>query len=374
MRGQLSDAAGFGVWPYSYEGALESLFDVQDEIVRGIAEELRATLGLDRALRRAGTENRRAYELYLAAQPGPACGQCNPRAIELLDQALQIDQEFVEAWTKKSQTHSLWYVAVGDEAELAAAEMAAERAIELAPDRGDGYAARATVLSIRGDWLDAESDYREASALGANETDSRFLLSVGNIETALEEMQRWVDADPLNGGLYGSRMLAHELLGDHEETDALYQRGERLFGQWIGDAFWVWIRLGRGDVGPGYEELVVPDNTFAEFAELLDDPVEALALLNRLAADPENQTPASLGTLAVWAAYFGDSQLALRLLREATSDYGLLIFLAWLPVFDDVRQLPGFKEHLIDIGLVDYWRATDWPDVCRPSGTDFECA
>ncbi|NIR29381.1 MAG: CadC-family transcriptional regulator, partial [Gammaproteobacteria bacterium] len=32
VRGQLSDAAGFGVWPYSYEGALESLFDVQDEI------------------------------------------------------------------------------------------------------------------------------------------------------------------------------------------------------------------------------------------------------------------------------------------------------------------------------------------------------
>lgn len=48
---------------------------------------------------------------------------------------------------------------------------------------------------------------------------------------------------------------------------------------------------------------------------------------------------------------------------------------SWLivPVFDDVRELPGFKAHLVDTRSVDSWRATEWPDVCRPTGGDFEC-
>jgi hypothetical protein len=37
--------------------------------------------------------------------------------------------------------------------------------------------------------------------------------------------------------------------------------------------------------------------------------------------------------------------------------------------------LPEFKELLVKRGLVDYWRATGWPDVCRPIGeNDFDCA
>ncbi len=96
-------------------------------------------------------------------------------------------------------------------------------------------------------------------------------------------------------------------------------------------------------------------------------------MLNRLANDPENQTAADLGGLAVWAAYFGDSQLALLLLEEMVSAYGLVMYLAWLPVFDEVRQLPEFKDFVTDIGLVDFWMATGWPDTCRPTGGDFEC-
>jgi len=47
----------------------------------------------------------------------------------------------------------------------------------------------------------------------------------------------------------------------------------------------------------------------------------------------------------------------------------------WLPLFRDMRQLPGFKDLLREIGLVDYWRETgDWGDFCRPVGdNDFEC-
>ena len=47
----------------------------------------------------------------------------------------------------------------------------------------------------------------------------------------------------------------------------------------------------------------------------------------------------------------------------------------WRPIHAAMRQLPGFKQLLHDIGLVAYWRETgDWGDFCRPLGTDdFEC-
>ena len=40
-----------------------------------------------------------------------------------------------------------------------------------------------------------------------------------------------------------------------------------------------------------------------------------------------------------------------------------------------MRMLPGFKDYLRHIGLVDYWRKSDnWGDLCHPvNDNDFEC-
>jgi hypothetical protein len=43
-------------------------------------------------------------------------------------------------------------------------------------------------------------------------------------------------------------------------------------------------------------------------------------------------------------------------------------------VFAEARRLPEFKALVTGLGLVDYWRATGWPDVCRADGEhDFTC-
>ena len=39
-----------------------------------------------------------------------------------------------------------------------------------------------------------------------------------------------------------------------------------------------------------------------------------------------------------------------------------------------MRQLPGFKVLLREIGIVAHWQAYGWPDICRQlDGDDFEC-
>src|SRR5262249_14508677 len=46
----------------------------------------------------------------------------------------------------------------------------------------------------------------------------------------------------------------------------------------------------------------------------------------------------------------------------------------WAPDFAPVRKTERFKALVRKAGLVDYWRAHHWPDLCRPAGADdFEC-
>ena len=201
-----------------------------------------------------------------------------------------------------------------------------------------------------------------------------LLLSAGHFEKSRQAATELLEADPLNAGMLGFLMLSHELLGDKKGADAVYERGRALFERWdVGVAMSIWMLLGRRDVEAIIED---PDRRRigGTSVELLGEPDQALSRLNDLALDPRYQGPNTLGVTAIWSAYHGDSQSALRSLEKAVTGAASLTYLAWLPVFDDVRRLPEFKELLVKRGLVDYWRATGWPEVCRPIGEDdFAC-
>jgi hypothetical protein len=80
-----------------------------------------------------------------------------------------------------------------------------------------------------------------------------------------------------------------------------------------------------------------------------------------------------MSIVAHWAVFFGDEQLSLQALKSFGSS--LNTFIIWRPDLTRVRQLPGFKDLVRDIGLVDYWRTSgNWGDFCKPVGKDdFEC-
>src|SRR6185437_9528928 len=105
------------------------------------------------------------------------------------------------------------------------------------------------------------------------------------------------------------------------------------------------------------------------------DRSAAFLELHRLADDPTLQArPLQMYTLAQLAAEWGDTELSLKALRSQAHIGNL--FLLWRPGLKDVRRLPGFKALVRELGLYDYWRATDqWGDFCHPVGhDDFECS
>ena len=95
---------------------------------------------------------------------------------------------------------------------------------------------------------------------------------------------------------------------------------------------------------------------------------QGLSRLLRLAADPSTSSPIARAQVAVWAAYYGETALAVEALRGAAIGSGTLTYISWLPVLRDVRPLPEFSALVDELGLVDFWSETTWPPFCRRNG------
>jgi hypothetical protein len=52
----------------------------------------------------------------------------------------------------------------------------------------------------------------------------------------------------------------------------------------------------------------------------------------------------------------------------------VVIYSLWSPLSAPVRKTERFKSYVRDTGLLGYWRARGWADLCHPTtGDDFEC-
>jgi hypothetical protein len=59
--------------------------------------------------------------------------------------------------------------------------------------------------------------------------------------------------------------------------------------------------------------------------------------------------------------------------RDPSRRFAITLSL-WRPMMAGVRSLPGFKDLVRDLGLVDYWRELGWGEHCKPVGDDdFQC-
>ena len=103
-------------------------------------------------------------------------------------------------------------------------------------------------------------------------------------------------------------------------------------------------------------------------AGLLDDRLAALAWLRDTFEGSVREDFLDY-YISIWAAWFGDMGLALAAMHRTPDNFFL-----WIPQMREVRRQPGFKDLVRKMNLEEYWRASDWPDYCRPQGeSDFVC-
>ena len=386
ITAQLINATdGYELWSETYNRELGDVFAIQQEIAANVAGSLSATLGVaPRGSDLGGTEVPEAYALYLAARAHYSRGtrDDNARSREYFDQAIALDPQFASAWAHKAVAHghaeSLFPERSAAEHELAV--RAAQHAIELEPNLGLAHAALGYAWSQQGALLRGEEEYRRALALGQPAGQlaaySVLLLAVGNIDKARASFRAGRETDPLNPVTVAFSVASHHLAGDTGAGLAEYERGRVAYGNWpLGDFVAIVERLGSGRVGSPAELPLDASHIDRAAMDYFDAPQRALQELRILYADERYADQIARRRLALWAAYFGDPELALRAMTDSTTASALNGFVFWFPVFAEVRRLPGFKDLMRELGMVAYWRVYGWPEHCRPNrGEDFECA
>ena len=196
------------IWTEVYDREMDDIFSLQTEIaeqvVRSIDSSLIAAGGLGQIER--PTENLQAYDNYLQAkgyeEKFPRSDEDVETALSLLEKAVAMDPEFVEAQALISEIHSGMYFGGQDptEGRILLAQRAAERALELDGESPDAHRAMGIY------------HYR----------------STRDYETALEHFQYALERSPSDADLVFWIGTMYKRQGNHEEALAYHDTAQRL--------------------------------------------------------------------------------------------------------------------------------------------------
>jgi tetratricopeptide (TPR) repeat protein len=200
------------------------IFAIQDEVSRGIVNNLRLKLGRGRRRYETSVE---AYDFYLRGRAAQVQFSFD-KGIDAFKEAIAKDNSFAPAYAGLAASYvirsgrSKKYDDRDDE--LAGVRTAAEKAIELDPMLGEAHGALGMAWARDGQWEQSEKSFRRAIALDPADStlhhDFAFhlLLPLGRIVEALEELRIAENADPLSPQVHFA--LAYTLLsaGQYDEA------------------------------------------------------------------------------------------------------------------------------------------------------------
>jgi serine/threonine-protein kinase len=242
---QLVDAKnGFQLWSERYDRQMEDIFEVQDEIARAIADQLKVTLG---AGVKPATQNLEAYELYLKGRH--LCSQRSPSSVRLgmkcFQQALELDPGFALAWSGLADCYGILrvYGWISHEEGKAPALAAVTKTAELAPELWEVNFSRAIyAFYFVTNWREAGPHFEKAIKINPRSSLAQayygmFLALDRRPEEALSHVTLACQLDPLSPLIHGLASLSLMTAGQSEPAlrlaqQALELQGDYLFGNW----------------------------------------------------------------------------------------------------------------------------------------------
>ena len=175
-------ATGYHRWSQRFDRTLDDVFAIQDEIAESVAASLRGSFLSGRekqALQRPHT-GAAAYEYYLRGrQHLPRMTQSDlERSAEMFERAIELDAGYGPAFGGLAMVHATLYEWFGArEGDLARAEGASLKALELAPALAEAHVARAFALSLSGKYDEAAREFEEAIRLNPKLFDAYYYFA-----------------------------------------------------------------------------------------------------------------------------------------------------------------------------------------------------
>lgn len=236
INAQLIDTnTGGHVWADRYDGDIQDIFEVQDEITRKIVAALQ--VNLTSSLSRS-THSVEAYELSLKGRAKffMFSPETNLECIQLLDQAIAIDPEFSNAWAEQVFPYqSGWSFAwAGYDDGLTIAEEKARRSVELGPDSSLAHTRLGWVQTFLKKPDISIVSFERAVELDPNNADTYIWFSeslnfAGQPERALEMGEKALLFDPVAPpNILHHIAHAYFLMGELEKAVEYDQRAIRM--------------------------------------------------------------------------------------------------------------------------------------------------
>jgi adenylate cyclase len=314
VTAQLVDAhTGYQSWSETYERAVADVFAIQREIAENVARALKLSLRENASFRgdRFAPRNMEAYEHYLRGRQltGQFSQQTIMQAPQQFRRAIELDPQYAQAHAGLADAlaqQAQWRFAPAAQV-MAEGTVAANRALDLAPDLAEAHMAQGHLRSVAGDAEGARRAFERALELNPGLFDAwhyyaRDCYSRGEYARAAELFQRAHRARPddFTPLVFASSSL--HALGDEAGSRVLAERAangllrqcelepDNLRAHYL--AAGVLLQVGRAEEGRRLSEhtVKVAPNDFSAlynaacFHSMAGEPDVALDLLERALA------------------------------------------------------------------------------------------
>jgi len=365
---QLIDASTDNhLWAENYDRNLDDIFAIQSDVASKVSASLKA--GVFVSPSDADTDNVEAYTIYIRAmQLSHESSEQNLRnAIRLLEDAIMRDPSFARAHVGLAHV----WVRMGNygyenfTTTLNNAVAEAQKALELQPSSAEAHAALAEAFQYQDRFVESASEAEIAIRSNPNIAEAHSALGLtysteGRLEKGLVHLRKALELDPLS--VYHARTMALVMgvAGRADEANALMSRMQQLFP----DNFLVYLGLADSymfardfvtaqkmldkglEIGPDEPLLLIDQGLLYAFTGRNEEAEEVLRRIQR-----NKSESVRLFSQQFIQAALGNTEEAIQALMRGPETHAWPFLIKTLPVFEELRKDPRFKEFSLKMGI-----------------------
>ena len=355
------------IWGDQYKRPAAAVYEIQEEISREIARNLRLPITEKdrRLLAQRDTRDTDAYQLYLKGRYfwNKRTADGLAKGIDYFQQAIAKDPNYALAYSGLADCYILQSNLVRPADIFPKAKAAVMKALAQDPDLAEPYSTLGYIgLHYDWNWSDAETAFkrsfeRNPNYATAHSMYARYLSARGRLREAVDEMRRAQELDPLALGISTGIGLCYYFAGQYDRAISQYRKTLEIEPSFA---------LAHFDLGGALGQKRQFADAVAEFqAGFRTSPNDAGAIAELgyvyAKAGRESDAQTTLQTLrnqssrrfvaacfpALVHAGRGDRALALAYLEQAFEERAApLVFLNVDPRYSELRPEPRFQNLL----------------------------
>ena len=364
------------LWVGDYTRDVRDVLDLQSEIARAVAQEVRIQMTADEQARFASRRPVRpkAYDDYLQGRYlywNKRTEENLNKAIALFQSAIKADESYAPAYVGLADCYNaLGAVQVASMPPREArqhAEEAATKALQLDSQLGEAYSALGYVKHFNWDWTAAEQNHKRAIELNPSYANAHnfyasYLMSRGRIEESIAASNRARELDPFSLSISAQRGFLFENARHYDEA---IEQLRNVIGMDPTHYQALWILGHTYAANKQYDEAVAAAEKAVAVSErtpgalgmlglaygLAGRKAEATKILNELLELNKTRyvTPAAFVNVYLG---LGDNEQAFVWLEKAYQERSNFVaYLKVFPLLDPIRSDRRFDDLIRRVGL-----------------------